>query len=108
MKIFHAYYVYILQCADGSYYTGMTNNVERRMQEHEQGLDPKCYTFARRPLVLKYTELYKLVNDAIAREKQIKRWSRKKKEALMNERYDELRQLAKNNMKRASEPQGTD
>ena len=90
MKIHHAYYVYMLHCADGSYYTGVTNNIERRFEEHNLGLDSKCYTFSRRPLVLKYAEFCTDINYTIAREKQIKRWSRRKKEALINERYDEL------------------
>jgi len=94
MKFRHAYYVYILLYADGSYYTSITNNIEKRMQEHEQGIDPKCYTFSRRPLVLKYSCYYQYVNDAIRREKQIKGWSRKKKEALINEDYDELMRLS--------------
>jgi putative endonuclease len=62
------------------------------------GVYPSCYTYSRRPLVLKYTEIYHLVYDAIAREKQIKGWSRKKKEALINENYDELKRLSKNRM----------
>ncbi len=95
MKLRHEYYVYILLCADGSYYTGMTNNIEKRFQEHEQGLIPSCYTFSRRPVVLKYGMYYQYVNDAIRREKQIKGWTRKKKEALINEDYDELIRLSK-------------
>lgn len=50
------YYVYILECHDGSYYTGMTNNLERRLEEHNAGFNPGCYTYARRPLELKYFE----------------------------------------------------
>ncbi len=95
MKVHHVYYVYILLCADGSYYTGMTNNIEKRFAEHTIGAIPSCYTYSRRPLVLKYTEYYNRVDDAINREKQIKRWSRKKKEALMNEDYEELKRLSK-------------
>jgi len=73
MKLNHAYWVYILQCADGSYYTGVTNNIEKRIEEHNLGLDSKSYTFSRRPLQLKYTEFYTDVKFAILREKQIKR-----------------------------------
>ncbi len=75
----HAYHVYILLCSDGSYYTGVTNNLNRRLEEHNIGLVPTCYTFKRRPLQLKFTESYQFVNEAIAREKQIKGWSRKKR-----------------------------
>ena len=43
----HCYYVYILQCKDGSYYTGVTNNIERRLWEHESGYNAGCYTFGK-------------------------------------------------------------
>jgi len=95
MKLHHTYYVYIVLCTDGSYYTGMTNNMNRRLEEHNEGLIISCYTFSRRPLVLKYCEYYQYVNDAIKREKQIKGWSRKKKEALINGDFEELVRLAK-------------
>ena len=91
----HVYYVYILICSDGSYYTGVTNSLERRIAEHQQGLITTCYTWARRPLTLKYSEAYRFVQDAISREKQIKGWSRKKKEALINGDPDALRRLSK-------------
>jgi len=95
MKFRHSYFVYILLCADGSYYTGMTNNIEKRLEAHNQGLIQACYTFSRRPLVLKYCLQYQYVDDAILREKQIKGWTRKKKEALINEQFDELIRLSK-------------
>lgn len=95
MKLQHAYYVYILQCKDGSYYTGITNNVERRIEEHNAGIDSKCYTFTRRPVKLLYAEHYQYADKAIQREKQIKGWGRKKKEALMAENYVELIALSK-------------
>lgn len=95
MKSRQVYFVYILLCADGSYYTGMTNSLDRRIAEHENGIDPACYTFTRRPVVLKYCIDYQYVNDAIRREKQIKGWSRKKKEALIKGDFDELIRLAK-------------
>ncbi len=94
MKFRHSYFVYILLCSDGSYYTGMTNNMEKRLEEHNQGLVEACYTFSRRPLVLKHCMQYQYVDDAILREKQIKGWTRKKKEALINEDYDELIRLS--------------
>jgi putative endonuclease len=95
MKLVHSYYVYILLCADGFYYTGITSNIERRLDEHNMGSDPSCYTFSRRPITLKYTEHFQYVNDAIRREKQIKGWSRKKKQALIDGDYDVLIRLAK-------------
>ena len=98
MKLHHNYYIYILLCADGSYYTGITNDLERRLAEHNAGVDTKCYTFSRRPVVLKYSEHFRQVEHAIAREKQIKGWSRKKKEALIEGNFEELINLAKNRM----------
>jgi putative endonuclease len=77
------YFVYILHCSDDSFYTGMTNNILRRKQEHDDGIDEGAYTADRRPLELVWMEEHKYVNNAIAREKQIKGWSRAKKFALI-------------------------
>ena len=92
MKVF---YVYILQCADDSFYTGITNNLERRMNEHNSGFSESSYTYSRRPLKLVYTEKFQYPNVAISREKQIKRWSRAKKIALINDEINLLKELAK-------------
>ncbi len=75
--------VYILHCADDSYYVGMTNNLKARTKQHEEGVNEGSYTAARRPVKLVWWQEYIYVNDAIAREKQIKGWSRAKKEALI-------------------------
>ena len=96
MKLGHHYYVYILECSDKSYYTGVTNDLETRMWEHETGFNPRCYTFKRRPLILRYSIHHTDIMQAIAWEKQIKGWSRKKKEALFNEDWEEIKKLAKN------------
>ena len=77
------YFVYIVLCDDGSYYTGITNDPDRRVAEHNQGLDPRCYTFTRRPVQLVYSSDFKEVDDAIRFEKQLKGWSRKKNAALI-------------------------
>jgi putative endonuclease len=95
MKLPHNYCVYILECNDGSYYTGVTNDLERRLWEHHSGFDIRCYTCARRPLKLKYFEATKDIKQAILREKQLKGWTRKKKEALFEEDWDELKRLSK-------------
>ena len=79
----HQYSVYILLCSDKSYYTGVTNNLSRRLEEHQLGLNPSCYTFRKRPLTLVYQCDFHFIEQAIAFEKQIKGWSRKKKEALI-------------------------
>jgi putative endonuclease len=87
--------VYILLCRDGSYYTGITRReVEERMSEHNQGIDPACYTFARRPVRLVYSEHFERTDEAIATERRIKGWSRAKKEALIRRDYDALPPLA--------------
>ena len=88
-------YVYILLCSDGSYYTGVTNNLYLRLFQHEMGEVPRCYTYSRRPLKLVYYEEYQNPIDAIRREKQIKGWSRAKKEALIRGEYEELPKLSK-------------
>ena len=90
------YFVYILRCSDGSYYTGISNNPEERLKEHEQGMDPKCYTYKRRPVELLYRYGFREVNDAIAAEKQIKGWSRRKKEALIEGKFGLLPGLSEN------------
>ena len=78
------YSVYILRCRDRSYYVGVTNNVEMRFAQHQRGDDLSCYTYARRPLTLAHVLTFGDIKDAIAAEKQIKGWSRAKKEALMS------------------------
>ncbi|MEZ4722563.1 MAG: GIY-YIG nuclease family protein [Flavobacteriales bacterium] len=88
-------YVYILKCSDGSYYTGVTNDMERRLNEHESRLNPDSYTASRLPLTLAFVERVSDPNQAIAIEKQIKGWSRKKKEALINGDFDLLVELSK-------------
>ena len=89
------YAVYIVECHGGSYYTGVTNNLERRLWEHNTGFDKKCYTYERRPVELKYYEVTFDIKQAILREKQLKGWTRKKKEALFNENWAELQNLSK-------------
>ncbi|RZL01846.1 MAG: GIY-YIG nuclease family protein [Pedobacter sp.] len=89
------YFVYILRCHDGSYYTGVTNNLERRFSEHEGGEDINCYTFTRRPLKLVLQERFEDINQAIAFEKQVKGWRRAKKEALINGNWHLLPGLSK-------------
>ncbi|MBD2699911.1 GIY-YIG nuclease family protein [Spirosoma sp. BT702] len=89
------HYVYILQCADGSYYVGMTNNLERRLAEHEEGFDPNSYTYSRRPIQIRWSESFQSPMAAINVEKQLKGWSRKKKEALIDDNYSLLPKLSK-------------
>ncbi len=89
------YIVYILLCNDNSYYTGITNDIDRRLYEHESGLDPKSYTFKRRPVKLLFQEMFNDIHQAIAFEKQIKGWKRTKKEAIINGDWHLLQELSK-------------
>ena len=90
------YFVYILECNDGSYYTGLTKNLNERIAQHELGYVVTFYTFKRRPVKLVYSVQMDDINQAIALEKQIKGWSRKKKHALIIEDWDKLKLLSKN------------
>ena len=96
-------WMYILECTDGSYYVGSTKDIERRLWEHQSGLGAK-YTSRRLPVKLVYSEEYKHVADAFAREKQVQNWSRAKREALINGEYDKLPALAKKKFVKKSSP----
>ncbi len=87
--------MYILECADGSYYTGSTNNLERRLQQHQNG-EGANYTKKHLPVKLVYFEEFQSIAEAFYREKQVQGWSRKKKEALINGCFDKLSSLSKN------------
>jgi len=103
MRIAYNFYVYILACKDESYYIGVTNDLERRVKEHNDGINKECYTFLRRPVTLKYYAHYEDINQAIAWEKKIKGWSRKKKEALFIQDWDEIKKLARNSILRQAQ-----
>ena len=75
-------YVYILECADGSFYIGATNDLEHRLKQHQNGKGAK-YIKGRLPVKLVYCEEFENVKDAFYREKQIKRLIRKEKEELI-------------------------
>lgn len=88
-------WIYILECSDGSYYTGSTNNLELRIEQHQNG-EGANHTKKRLPVKLLYTEEFQRIDEAFYREKQVQGWSRKKKEALMNGDFGNLVQLSKN------------
>ncbi|GHB55077.1 GIY-YIG nuclease family protein [Persicitalea jodogahamensis] len=90
----HRYFVYILKCADDSYYTGVTNDLDRRLIEHQSGHNPDSYTHSRRPVEIVFNREFKYIDQAIAFEKQVKGWSRKKKEAIIQDNWDLLHPLA--------------
>jgi putative endonuclease len=77
------YHVYILECADGTLYVGSTNNLEKRLREHNGLKSGAHYTKIRRPVVLRYSESAPTLSDARKREIEIKRFSREKKLALL-------------------------
>ncbi|GJE16155.1 GIY-YIG nuclease family protein [Methylobacterium marchantiae] len=91
-----AAFVYILLCADGSYYVGSARGetLDRRLGEHHAGTFPG-YTSERRPVVLVYAEEFDRITDAIAFERRVKGWGRAKKEALIASDWDALKHLAK-------------
>src|SRR3954463_5274318 len=86
--------IYILRCADGSYYVGLTrDSLEKRLAQHEMGLFDG-YTVRRRPVELIFNQLFGRIEDAIAAERQLKGWRREKKEALIRGDYGALPILA--------------
>ncbi len=88
------YFVYILKCSDKSYYTGITNDLERRLFEHNSGGSIDSYTHDKRPVELVFYEAFAHVNQAISFEKKVKGWTRKKKEAIIENNWGKLRELS--------------
>lgn len=87
-------WMYILKCADDSYYTGSTNNLELRLTQHQNGTGAN-HTAKRLPVELVYFEEFNRIDEAFYREKQVQGWSRKKKEALIAGMPEKLHELAK-------------
>ncbi len=76
------YFVYVLECSDGTYYVGCTNNLEKRLLEHNSSKKGAHYTKLRKPVKLLYKEGYKTLLEARSREAEIKSWKREKKQTL--------------------------
>ena len=89
------YWTYMLRCRDGSYYVGVTSNLEQRIAQHRHGAMPTCYTFPRRPLALVWSQSCKDVDDAIRCEKKLQGWTRAKKQALLAGDWDTIRELSR-------------
>jgi putative endonuclease len=88
-------FLYIVCCSDGSYYVGTARaGLERRIAEHNSG-SLGGYTATRRPVTLVFSQWFDRITDAIAAERQVKGWSRAKKEALIRGDFDGLRTLAR-------------
>jgi putative endonuclease len=88
-------FMYILECADGSYYTGSTIDIEKRIWEHNNFLGSN-YTRKKHPVKLIYLEEFQRIDDAFRREKQIQGWSHAKKKALIESDFNNLIELSKN------------
>ena len=90
-----AIYVYMLRCADNSYYVGSAtgDDLQPRIDQHNSGAFPG-YTFRRRPVILVWSERFDRIADGIAAERQIKGWSRAKKEALIKQDWPEISRLS--------------
>jgi len=85
----------MIRCIDKSIYTGVTNNIEMRFKQHKLGLNPKSYTYSRRPLELIWFEEFKYIDKAIDFEKRLKKWSRAKKLALVKDDWDAIAALSR-------------
>jgi len=94
------YAIYILRCADGSYYTGLTKELEARVQEHQIGIRRDSYTFARRPVELVWYEVVESYQEAFQWEHQIKGWRRTKKEALIRGDIEGIHEIVQCERKR--------
>jgi putative endonuclease len=89
--MFDGAWVYILRCSDGSFYTGTARaGLDKRVSEHNSG-HYDGYTASRRPVTLVFSQWFDRIVDAIAAERQIKGWSRRKKEALISSDFEKLR-----------------
>ena len=99
-------WMYILECVDGSYYTGSTIDLERRFQQHSNG-EGANHTKNRLPVKLVYFEEYSRIDTAFYREKQVQRWRREKKEALIRGEFKKLPELASRTSANNREPQPT-
>ncbi|MEA3497340.1 MAG: GIY-YIG nuclease family protein [Bacteroidota bacterium] len=86
-------YMYILKCSNGAYYTGSTKYLQLRVQQHQDGKGAN-FTTKHLPVELVYFEEFSRIDKAFYREKQIQKWSRKKKEALIKGDLKELHKLA--------------
>ncbi len=88
------FFVYILRCADGTYYVGSTSDVPARVEVHNAGRGPR-FTACRRPVTLVYSAPFDSMDQARQREMQIKNWSRAKKQALVSGDMESLRRLSR-------------
>lgn len=92
-------FIYILKCSDGSYYTGHTDNLERRIAQHHSGAI-EGYTSFNRPVKLVFAQQCSSRHEAFVAERQIKNWSKKKKKALVEGDWQALSLFGKKDFKK--------
>lgn len=89
------FYVYILYCADGTYYTGYSGDLARRFKQHQSGSIPRAYTKSRRPVKLAWAGEFDTKDEARDYEKKLKGWSTPRKEKLIAEDETNTEQIKK-------------
>jgi predicted GIY-YIG superfamily endonuclease len=92
------HFVYIVKCSDNSYYVGSTSDLARRLSEHQNGV-AKGYTLSRRPVTLVWSSEFLTEHDAFVFERQVKGWSRAKKEALFRDDWHGIHEIVKQERK---------
>ncbi|WP_299771611.1 GIY-YIG nuclease family protein [uncultured Pseudoteredinibacter sp.] len=90
-----SYIVYILECADGSFYTNHTDDLEARLNEINEAINTRCYTYKRLPVKLVYKDQFPSKDEAKKSERRIKAWDRDKKQALIDGDWDKITKLAR-------------
>jgi len=94
------YFVYMLKCSDDSYYIGSTSDIPSRFLSHEIGSNKRSYTFSRRPVKLVWAAEFETKSEAVIVERQLKGWSRAKKEALIRDDWDAIHEIVRMERKR--------
>jgi len=89
------FFVYIIKCSNGTFYTGSTSSLHNRIYDHKLGVDPRAYTYRLRPVTLVWAEEFESRIDALNIEKQIKGWSHSKKQALIDNDFEKIHQIVK-------------
>jgi predicted GIY-YIG superfamily endonuclease len=100
------YAIYILQCSDGSYYTGLTKDLDSRIREHEYGVRSEAYTYSCRPVKLVWSTVTESYREAFQWEHKIKGWSRAKKEALIRADIEGIHEIVKRERERREKNKG--
>jgi len=93
------FFVYILKCSNGTFYTGSTSSLYNRIYDHNLGVDPRAYTYRLRPVILVWAEEFESRIDALNIEKQVKGWSHAKKQALIDNDFDKIHNIVKKERK---------